>query len=320
LLLDDLDRYSEELLRDIHDGRLGPPVREDLDCLKGFCRPDPARARALEPMLHLPAAQRYGRIWQELKLISCWTEGPSHHHAEALSRLFPGVTIQGKGLIATEGFVSLPLLEAKGNLPAYTSHFLEFLAEGEGSTKLIGELEEGRSYTVILTTGGGLYRYNLKDKIEVTGKHKGMPLIRFLGRANVLDMVGEKLEETHVQQVVQATLEKHGIEVGFLLVSPQIEEKGGQYVLFLEARNERKEIRSATISTEIEEGLRRNFHYGHARDLGQILPLRIFVIEKNGTQAYFRRCVEDGQKMGDVKHVILDQRTGWAEYFTGELA
>ena len=75
----------------------------------------------------------------------------------------------------------------------------------------------------------------------------------------------------------------------------------------------------STISTEIEEGLRRNFHYRHARDLGQILPLRVFIIEKNGTRAYFRRCVEDGQKLGDVKHVVLDKRTGWTDYFAGEL-
>jgi hypothetical protein len=319
LLLDDLNRYSEGLLRAIHDGRLAPPVEEDLDFLKTSCRPSPARAKALEAMLHLPEAQRYTRIWQELKLISCWREGPSHRHAKVLSRLFPGVIIQGKGLIATEGFISLPFLEATGNVPAYTSHFLEFLAEGAESTKLVGALEEGRTYTVILTNGGGLYRYNLKDKIEVTGKYRGMPLIRFLGREKVSDMVGEKLEETHIQRVVQTTLERHGIEIEFLLVSPQIEEKGGHYVLFLEPKEETEKGLFALVAAEIEEGFRRNFHYRHAGDLGQVLPLRVFVIERNGTRAYFRRCVEDGQKIGDVKHVVLDKRTGWTPYFTGEL-
>jgi len=317
LLLDDLNRYSEGLLRDIHDGGLEPPVEEDLDFLKTSCRPSPGRAKALEAMLHLPAAERYARIWPELKLISCWKEGPSHHHAKALSRIFPGVIMQGKGLIATEGFMSFPLFEARGNVPAYTSHFLEFLAEGEESTKHVGELEEGQTYSVILTTGGGLYRYNLKDKIQVTGKYKGMPLITFLGRDKVSDMVGEKLEETHVQDVMQTTLERHGIEIEFLLVSPQIEEKGGHYVLFLESKNEMEKGLSDIISTEIEEGLRRNFHYRHARDLGQVLALRVFVIEKDGTQAYFRRCVEDGQNLGDVKHVVLDRRTGWADHFSG---
>lgn len=319
LLLEDLVRHTEDLLRDIHEGRLRLPVEEDLHFLKRFLSPSPARAKELGSLLHLHASQRYAQIWPELKLISCWKEGPSNHHAKGIARTFPEVRIQGKGLVATEGFISFPLFEAKGNVPAYTSHFLEFLGEGEETTRLLGELEEGRTYTVILTTGGGLYRYNLKDRIKITGRHKGMPLIRFLGRESVSDLVGEKLEETHVQRVVQTTLEKHGIEIEFILVSPQIEERGGHYVLFLEVKKEAEKGLFAKISTEIDQGLGSNFHYRHARDLKQILPFRVFLIAKNGSQSYFRRCVEDGQRMGEIKHVLLDKRTGWADYFAGEL-
>ena len=42
--------------------------------------------------------------------------------------------------------------------------------------------------------GGGLYRYPLHDVVEVTGKVRDCPLIRFVGRDNqTSDLVGEKL-------------------------------------------------------------------------------------------------------------------------------
>jgi hypothetical protein len=268
-------------------------------------------------LLALPEDERFPRVWPKLKLISCWREGPSAYHAEVLSRKFPHAILQGKGLIATEGFVSFPLMEANGSLPAYRSHFLEFLGEGETDTRLVDQIDEGEAYSVILTTGGGLYRYHLRDKIEVTGKHDGIPLIRFVGRESVSDMVGEKLEETHVQRIVSRTLERHGMPVRFLLVSPEVEERGGFYVVFLELMDETAKGRCEIVAEEIEEGLRENFHYRHASDLEQVLPLRVFLIDGDGTGAYLRRCVEEGQKVGDVKHVVLDKRGGWVNRFEG---
>ena len=47
-----------------------------------------------------------------------------------LRALFPGVEIQGKGLLATEGVISIPLMGRPAPVPAVTSHFLEFLDEG----------------------------------------------------------------------------------------------------------------------------------------------------------------------------------------------
>ncbi len=48
--------------------------------------------------------------------------------------------------------------------------------------QLTHELERGGLYTVVVTTRGGLYRYQLGDLIEVTGHIRGCPLIRFIGR------------------------------------------------------------------------------------------------------------------------------------------
>jgi len=74
-------------------------------------------------------------LWPKLQLISCWTDGLSSQFISSLHRWFPGVRIQGKGLLATEGVVSVPLSMPTGTsignygecVAAITSHFLEFI-------------------------------------------------------------------------------------------------------------------------------------------------------------------------------------------------
>ena len=116
--------------------------------------------------------------------------------------------IQPKGLMATEAAVSFPLLGHPGAALAMRSHFFEFQELGSAERiRLAHELDLGGRYRVIVTTGGGLYRYQLRDEIEVVGFVGQCPLLRFLGKSDcVSDLVGEKLAEPHVRAVVQRVL------------------------------------------------------------------------------------------------------------------
>src|SRR5208283_2217805 len=100
-----------------------------------------------------------GHLWPQLALISCWTSAASSSMKSEVQERFPGVHIQGKGLLATEGIVSIPIDRYETPVAAATSHFLEFLDDDSGKYRLISELEEGREYLPILTTGGGFWRY-----------------------------------------------------------------------------------------------------------------------------------------------------------------
>src|SRR2546429_9039855 len=93
-------------------------------------------------------------LWPHLRLISCWTTAESARIVPEIKQRFPGVAIQGKGLLATEGVVSIPIETYEGCVAALTSHFLEFIDES-GKCWLISQLEEGAAYSVLLTTGGG---------------------------------------------------------------------------------------------------------------------------------------------------------------------
>jgi hypothetical protein len=81
-------------------------------------------------------------------------------------------------------------------------------------------LEIGCHYAVVITTGGGLYRYQLHDLVEVVGYLGTCPLLRFVGKeAYVSDWFGEKLNERHVGQVLAELFARYTIQPNFAMVA-----------------------------------------------------------------------------------------------------
>ncbi len=283
LILEYMERNSERLAADI---------KAD----------DEERAEEVSRLL---AERAYGMLWKNLKLISCWSDGNAGIYADRLKEIFPFVKLQPKGLLATEGFVSFPLTAAGGAVLSLKSHFFEFQSAEDGRIFTADRLEKGREYSVILTTSGGFYRYRLKDVIEVTGFHNGIPVIRFLGKLDkVSDLFGEKLNEVFVK----ATLEKHGIKDGFFMLAPETD----RYVLYLSARKA-----DEGTACSIDGSLRENFHYDYCRKLGQLKPLRLFALTGNPEKEYLEECARRGQKLGDIKPAVLHLKGGWDKVFKG---
>ncbi len=296
LLLERIRSHHASLIRELHEV-------------------DRHRARAVEKAFG--DGDAFERLWPRLRLVSCWADAAARSFAEQLARELPGVRIQGKGLLATEGLVTLPLFGAGGSVPAYRSHVLEFLDDG-GDCHCIGGIVSGVEYAVLLTTGGGLYRYALGDRVRVTGSHAGLPTLEFVGRAFASDLVGEKLDARHVQCTVEAALAGAGVASRFAMLAPEAGIHAAGYVLFLETPNFDR-AQAAVLAERIERGLIDNMQYAHARRLGQLEPVRVFHIEHGGLETFLRRSAKEGQALGDVKPTALDPRTGWTACFTGDI-
>src|SRR5690606_32943905 len=122
-----------------------------------FRLPTRARARAREiegvPLAHL---------WPNLKLVSCWTSAASARVARALAERLPQALVQGKGLLATEAPMTLPLLGVGGFVPMIDEVFFE-LEDERGGVRLLHEAVDGEAYGVVLTQRGGLVRYRIGD-------------------------------------------------------------------------------------------------------------------------------------------------------------
>ncbi|MGV8906882.1 MAG: GH3 auxin-responsive promoter family protein [Acetobacterium sp.] len=267
----------------------------------GACISEKNKKRGLE-VSRILDNQAYHKLWKHLKVISCWCDGNAESYAKKLSGWFPGVTIQPKGLLATEGFISFPIAGEAGARLSVQSHFFEFRASNDKKIYLAHELQLGEDYEVIITTSGGLYRYQLNDIIKVIGFSGVFPLIKFIGKAGkVSDLFGEKLNE----QFIINTMNTLGIKADFYMIAPETD----RYVLY---------IKSAVIPDNLDEALRDNFHYDYCRKLGQLGALRIFKLTGNPEQEYLDQCVRLGQRLGNIKPTALHLEGSWDMVFKGE--
>jgi hypothetical protein len=215
--------------------------------------------------------------------------------------------VQGKGLLATEGVVSIPLWGLPAPVAAAASHFLEFQSLDEGSVLGVHELREGATYAPLLTTRGGLARYRLPDQVRCVGFHQRAPLLRFEGRIDRgSDLRGEKLNATFVEAAVHETLKEH--PASFALVAPELSEPPG-YVVYVEGAQD-----AARLAADLEQRLCEVLHYRYARDLGQLRPLTARATT-HGEERLLKELVRRGQRLGDIKPSAFDPRPIWADVF-----
>lgn len=316
VVIEHLNNNADRLLADLHDGTLRPPATLHAaiaSSLHRSLRADPPRARRLERARHENSRLRTQDVWPNLRVISCWTDASSRTAVPALRKLFPDVFIQGKGLLATEGVVSLPLVEHGACVAAATSHFYEFIEQPGATPRLLHELAVNREYSVLLTTGGGLYRYRLGDRVRVTGFAQNTPLLEFLSKEDgVSDLCGEKLSPAFVGCVLEELAGEHAYLSDFAMLAPS-QQESLRYVLFLQGAASQTDL-----AARLDRKLTRNPHYAYCRRLGQLAAPRVFQITRDAGECYLRRCVSLGQRAGAVKTVGLHRLTGWEDFFQGD--
>ncbi len=239
------------------------------------------------------------KLFPKLKVISCWADAHARAPAEKIASEFPGVLLQGKGLLATEAPITLPLHGVQGCVPLLDQVYLEFETP-EGHLLELHALEQGGIYSVIVSQPGGLYRYRLGDQVKVVSRHQATPTLEFVGRGNqISDLVGEKLSETWVKACLDQAL---GKESTFRHLLP-CRTPSDHYLLILDACSE---TASATAA-RMEEELKKAHHYGLARKLDQLGPLQVVVHPQaaESVTAFYQR---QGQRLGDIKNGFLSPR------------
>jgi hypothetical protein len=211
-LVESADRFKDEIIRDIRDGtisgrwELPAAIRDRL--VSGLSK-NAARAHKLEHFVTEHGRLRPREYWPRLQLIGCWKGGTVGIRLKEFGRWFAdGTSVRDLGYMASEAQISLPVSDAgSAGILAIDANFYEFLPESEiggadPTTLTCAELEEGKTYYILLTTPGGLYRYDINDVVRVTGFYNQTPLIEFVRKGrDVTNITGEKL---HVNQIIQA--------------------------------------------------------------------------------------------------------------------
>ena len=249
-------------------------------------------------------------LWPALRLISCWDSAASAPYADELRRRLPQAQLQGKGLMATEGVVTVP--NALGQTELAQRGFFEFLHAGE--LLLPHALQPDVAYEVVMTTASGLYRYRTGDVVRCTGwagndsasaprsttsttsaistaaTEARQPVLRFDGRLGVhSDLVGEKLNDAFVAPCLAPL-------PGTRFLVPDAAERC--YRLLSDRPV------SARSLAALELALQANPQYAYARSLGQLKALTVRTMP-DLSQRLERVALANGGRLADIKPLGL---------------
>lgn len=247
----------------------------------------------------------WNQIWPNLKVLSCWDSAQSAIWIPILKEKIGSVSIQGKGLMSTEAATSIPYGVHHQPILAYRSHFFEFRDLSSAEIRRAHELQLGKLYEVIVSTGAGLMRYCTKDIVEVTGFEKQVPYLAFKGRTgSVSDKVGEKLHEIHLHQMLIAVWQNELTKFVSVFFYPEKIGTTIAYIMAVELNGTIDSLESKLIVSD--QHLSQNPYYQQALSSGQLGPLKLqILITGKGKEIVNYLQGKRNMKLGDFKLPLL---------------
>ena len=317
------DQDCESLIRDIHDGTLTCEIPAEVRSalVRRIRARQPARARQLERIVEQHGALLPRYAWPRLSVLAVWMGGSVRVYLPQLERLYGNVAMRDHGLSASEGRMTIPLSDgsAAGLLDFY-HHYFEFIPVDEHDrddpTVLEAhELVEGQDYFIVLTTSGGLYRYDIHDIVRCVGYEGQAPLLEFLNKGkNYSSITGEKLSEHQVIDAVQRSFAELNLPSDTFTVAPVMEvEDKPQYVLLLEARAHQG--RASELAQRVQTQLARsNEEYETKCAGGRLLPLRVQEVAPGTWTALRHERTRERGNFEEYKHPCLVDDLRFVDY------
>jgi hypothetical protein len=306
------DAQRESLIRDIHDGTLSCEIPTDVreSLRRRIDRRNPERAHQLERIVaeHGVLLPRYA--WPRMSVLAVWTGGSVRIYLPQLAELYGETAVRDHGLSASEGRMTIPFADGtSAGLLDFYHHFFEFIPVGEydsaNPTVLEAhELEEGQDYFIVLTTSGGLYRYDIHDMVRCVGFEGRAPLLEFLNKGkNFSSVTGEKLSEYQAIRAVEQALEDLRLPAEAFTLAPTFEQQP-RYVLLVEARLHQG--KAAELARRTQANLERiNVEYAEKSASGRLLPLEVREVPAGTWDALRQEKTRQRGNFEEYKHPCL---------------
>ena len=258
----------------------------------------------------------YRHLWPNLSAITTWTGGSAGFALSALEPfLDPSTRIVELGYSASEVRGTIGI-DPTSNLclPLLSDNWYEFVdrrrreevgPEGLGTDDFMGieSLDPAQQYYVYVTTFDGLYRYDMNDIVEVTGRFESTPTLGFVQKGRgVTNITGEKLSESQVLDAMNTAQRRHGVALTFFILLA--DEQESRYLLHTEDPGSRG------LASELAEDLdallsSSNIEYGSKRSSGRLGPVEGRDLMPGAADAYRAACVEQGQRDAQFKYLHL---------------
>jgi hypothetical protein len=298
-ILAHIRQHTEQVLRDLAE-------------IRGL----PDRARMLDAAIAQTLA--LDRIWPRLKTLATWTGGNCRAALDRLRPMLPpDLRIVEIGYRASE-FVGTINVDAAANtcLPDIGHSVFEFVEEerwerGDLDFLWLDQIEAGRRYYIFATTSSGLYRYNINDVVEVTGRAGDCPALVFVRKGQgMTSITGEKIHEMQVLEAVRQVAAAIGLAPAFFIA---IADPGAtRYRLIHEIDAPPAGGTAEQAALSFDAALRdANIEYAAKRYSGRLLPPEAVFVKPGTGEAVKAAAVAAGQREAQVKPPVLADATRW---------
>ena len=322
-LFEILQRYADLLEEDVKRGGLSaampvePQVRQ---YVVARYQGNPALAGKIKTALSAPHPAIH--LWPNVQLMICWRSPMVRPYLDLLDHPLGDLPQRDYITMASEGIIAIPYEDGvSGGALAVNTHFYEFIPEEfadqeDPPTLLAHELHAGKNYVVVLTTSGGLYRYNIGDVVHVRGFLNATPLVEFLHRTgHTSSLTGEKLTEDQVARAVRETALSLRVELRGFTMCP-VFRPFPHYALLTEMETVPGHDLLRRFLADIDRNLgRHNVEYQSKRSSQRLGAPELWVVPQGSYAAVQQRKVEAGVSDAQVKLSCLTRDPRWCEQF-----
>ena len=310
VMIDVAREHAKEIIEDIRYGTNKYELSDELaSAEKEALTPNPARA---DELLKLYDEDKFipRYYWPNLRLASFWLGGSVGVFVNEIKDLLPKkVTYVDTGYGASEAKVNIPI---SANTPAAPlsvfSSFYEFIPEEGGEVLLPEELEDGKTYELLLTTYGGLYRYRIKDYVRVDGFTGTTPNIYFVSKASdVANLTQEKIAGSILINALSDIVSENGMRLCIAQIYPDSENTC--YDIYIETDD--IDMDTLTFNDIIEDGLcKKVVQYGRYRhELKLINKCNVYLMKEGFGETLNDKYSKGNATASQVKiPVVISER------------
>jgi hypothetical protein len=279
--------------------------------IASMLRPAPRRAAELTGLLCHESQLTLADIWPQLKAVVTWTQGACALPAAAVAEMLPsGARLIEAGYVASELRATVVVDVERGlGMPLVDDVFFEFVPveawdSGARETLLLHELEAGRDYHIVVTTGSGLLRYHMNDVVRATDLIRATPTLAFVRKGRgVTNITGEKLAEDQIAIAMRRLAADSGMTVPFYVFIADEVRSG--YTGYLQAVAHGTDGEVAGLLERFLEEL--NLEYAAKRKSGRLKPLVVNWVSTDAAISYRRHLVQKGQREAQLKILTLQR-------------
>jgi hypothetical protein len=278
---------------------------QHVDTINSWIQIDPHRLQELRTLFDNTKKVKFKELWPDLKLVGTWTGGSCGIALKTLMTTMPeNVTSMDLGFVASEVRGTIAINQStQGGILTYQDNFFEFVEKesfekGAHNYLMMHELELTKEYYVIVTTQAGLYRYHMNDIMKVIDFENKCPILCFIQKGKgVCNITGEKLYEGQLLNAIDILK----LKVSFIQVIG--DEQKVQYEMYAEFD---EEVNTEELQSKLDVLLcEQNNEYSEKRKSNRLKPIQILTLKDGTSEIVKRKAIENGQREGQYKPVML---------------